>query len=582
MLTFRVGIVDETLPTRGITHLVEHLAMFPLTQGGASDRMNAAVEPQRTRFMCTGAPDEVKEFLQRVAHNLSHLPMERLDNEKKVLRTEGSNRPVWSTKSEWTWRYGPAGLGLVDWEEFGLRWLGPEAVTDWSTRWFTRGNAVLWISGPVPEGLELPLPSGERKPTPHSQPLPYQTPGEYQQGDKWVMLSMLGPRTADFLVASRAIEIRLRERLRNQSALAYDVHANYLRLDRETAQITAFADALAQGANQAANELVAEVWDLADKGPDSDELEDIKREGRRVREHPEAGFGLLDQAALAELEGLERKSPDELEAEVQAVTPASVAAVLRSARATSFLAIPNGVPMTTQGFVPIPVGSGTRHKGVRVVAMPGAGHDDIIDFDRDGISLSAPNGTVTGMRWSEIAAALWWTEGRRTLVGSEGSAINIIPSKWREVGPLLAAVQQNVPAERWVPMDEPGSLPSNVGPLCVVCQSSPAIEVTLFNSKRWARVGRIHGLLCRDCGIARFREGQKQLLTNGILNMRGWYGLVANIPKYQRFRKMPLPIRTSGINPLPKGSRVLAYPPLWIEAAVIAGVIAYVALSAAR
>ena len=30
MLMFRVGVADETLPTRGISHLAAHLAMFAL------------------------------------------------------------------------------------------------------------------------------------------------------------------------------------------------------------------------------------------------------------------------------------------------------------------------------------------------------------------------------------------------------------------------------------------------------------------------------------------------------------------------------------------------------------------------
>src|SRR5437879_917846 len=67
VLTFRVGVADETLPMRGVTHLVEHLAMRPLLQGiGTRDRVNARVEPLRTRFLVTGEPSEISTFLAEV------------------------------------------------------------------------------------------------------------------------------------------------------------------------------------------------------------------------------------------------------------------------------------------------------------------------------------------------------------------------------------------------------------------------------------------------------------------------------------------------------------------------------------
>src|SRR5438034_9740000 len=76
MLAFRVGVVDETLPTRGITHLTEHLAMFRLMESGARHRqehINARVEPMRTRFFATGTPEEILAFLRDVCAGLANL-----------------------------------------------------------------------------------------------------------------------------------------------------------------------------------------------------------------------------------------------------------------------------------------------------------------------------------------------------------------------------------------------------------------------------------------------------------------------------------------------------------------------------
>lgn len=575
MLIFRVGAVDETLPTHGITHLVEHLAMFPLMQTlGAVNRLNATVEPLRTRFMATGTPHEVASFLSDVTANLTALPLDRVESEKKVLRTEAANRATGSVKGAWTWRFGAVGPGLMDFEEYGLRWLTGEHVAHWAESWFTAGNAVLWLSGPLPENLHLNLKAGERKPVPMLQPLQLKTPAIYQQGDRWVLLSMLGPRTTAINVGARIFDTRLRDRIRHQSSIAYEVHANYQRLDPSTAEITAFADSLAPNARDAAQALADVARDLAASGPSVEEIAAVRAERRRAWEHPESGLGLLEQQAIEELEGLERQSIAELDAEAEALTPAEVAKAFQEALPTSVLAIPREVPMTIAGFTPIPLGSGERVKGVQVSPMAGSGHSDLIDFSDQGISLTLPNRTTIGMRWSDVVVAPWWSDGRRSLINTEGAGIHIVPEKWQFVQPLLEAIRQRVPQERWIPMDEPDAVPRAAGPICAICQASPAIEVTFQDPRSafmiWLR--KVHGVLCRDCGIAKFREVQRRVLLRGWWSIPGVFftpfALLINSGVYLRFRNLPVPIRTSGINPLPKGRTVWLYPGMLIPAAI--------------
>src|SRR5439155_576880 len=83
--------------------------------------------------------------------------------------------------------FGVGGPGLLDFDELGLRWLGPEPINQWGQDRFTAGNAALWLSGPVPENLKLNLRPGTRKPLPELSQLPYKTPAVYQQGDRWVL-----------------------------------------------------------------------------------------------------------------------------------------------------------------------------------------------------------------------------------------------------------------------------------------------------------------------------------------------------------------------------------------------------------
>ncbi|TMF77093.1 MAG: insulinase family protein [Chloroflexi bacterium] len=573
MLVFRVGQVDETLPTHGITHLVEHLAMYPLMQNlEAANRINARVEPFRTRFMASGTPEEIATFLADVTTSLTNLPLDRLENEKKVLRTEAANRTGGSLKAAWSWRFGAAGPGLLDFDELGLRWLGPEPINQWAQDRFTAGNAVLWLSGPVPENLKLNLRPGTRKPLPELSQLPSKTPAVYQQGDRWVLLSMLGARGSALAVGTRILDGRLRERLRHQQSLAYEVNASYQRLNSELAEITSFADSLAPSAREAAGALVELARSLAESGPTAQELSAVLAERRRMNEHPEAPLARLEQVAMEELEGLEPKTVAELDAEADALTPGEIAAAFKASFPTSYLSLPREIPMTVEGFTPVPASSGARIKGVRVDPMPGSGHSDVIDFSTEGISLMQPNRTVIGMRWPEVAVALWWSDGRRTLIGPDGSGINIIPAKWRSVESLLAAIRQWVPADRWIPMDEPGTLPRQEGPICAICESTPAIEVTFQDTRSLLMIWfkRVHGVLCRDCGIAKFREVQRRVLVRGWWSIPGLLAtpiaLLYNTVVYFRFKRIAVPIHSSGITPLPKGRTVWLDPGMLIPA----------------
>jgi len=460
MLMFRIGVIDETLPTRGITHLVEHLAMFVPTQTAATvNRMNARVELHRTRFMAAGSVDEIATFLGDLTSNLAALPLDRLEDEKKILRTEAANKTHGSAKNIWNFRFGARGPGVADYEEFGLRWLGHQPVADWAAANFTAGNAVLWLSGPPPLALRLNLPSGPRRVLPPVEPLDFATPAIYQQGDRWVVLSMLGSRGIALAVGARVLDGRIRDRLRNQQALAYAANANYERLDARIAEVTAFADSLGHNAREAAEAMATVTRALAEDGPKSEELATALAERRRASEDPDSALGRLEVEAIEELDGLEPKTAEELDAEAEALTPTLVSEAFRSAIATSYLAVPINVEMSLAGFTPVPAGNGNRIKGTEMSAPPEAGHADLIDYSEVGISVTSPDQTVTGMKWEEVAVGLRWNDGRRTLIGSDGMGINVYPAKWRRPEPLVRQIEASVPADRWVPMDDPDALP---------------------------------------------------------------------------------------------------------------------------
>ncbi|WP_324273994.1 hypothetical protein [Blastococcus brunescens] len=157
-LVFGVGRRDETFVSGGVTHLVEHLAMRAV--GRTTIESNASVDLTATEFVASGSPDRVVAFLRAVCLALADLSTEQLAVEADVLRAEGGTvaaPPVALLLGE---LFGASGAGLAGAREPALRSLDAATVRDWAGRYFVRGNAALWLSGPVPEGLELPLADG--------------------------------------------------------------------------------------------------------------------------------------------------------------------------------------------------------------------------------------------------------------------------------------------------------------------------------------------------------------------------------------------------------------------------------------
>src|ERR687883_1395831 len=68
-LMFGVGRSDEALHRGGITHLVEHLTLFPV--GRQVYSYNGFVDPVRTVFHAEGTPVECAQFLEVVATSLT-------------------------------------------------------------------------------------------------------------------------------------------------------------------------------------------------------------------------------------------------------------------------------------------------------------------------------------------------------------------------------------------------------------------------------------------------------------------------------------------------------------------------------
>ena len=114
-ITFRVGTADEAVATRGITHVVEHLALH---RAGLSDyHANGQTAATGTTFHVVGDDEQVRQFLQLACQSLTDLPLDRLDLERAVIRTEAAGRGA--PPDLGLWRHGAQGYGVSYYPEFG-------------------------------------------------------------------------------------------------------------------------------------------------------------------------------------------------------------------------------------------------------------------------------------------------------------------------------------------------------------------------------------------------------------------------------------------------------------------------------
>ena len=279
VLMFRVGWFDETLRTRGITHLTEHLSLAPLKDTELT--YNGAVEGFKTLVVAAGHPDRVGSFLNAVCRNLSDLPTNRLDIESGILQREADSSPGMGYPGQICAAYfGPRGPGLVDYKELGLSWLETHELRAWAARYFTKSNAVLALTGPPSSGWELPLPEGKSQPLSvpeRSIPAP-ESPvllEKQEHGVSWGALVRV-PRPVIEPAVMTSVQIlskRLQDRLRHDLGRVYSVSDLYWRLDEDYVYTHLGVDSDTEHSREVATEFHRVVTGYVESGPTGEELE---------------------------------------------------------------------------------------------------------------------------------------------------------------------------------------------------------------------------------------------------------------------------------------------------------------------
>ncbi|MGN9909908.1 insulinase family protein [Phytohabitans sp. LJ34] len=461
-LTFRVGRADETLATAGVTHLLEHLALFHL---GLSDyHYNGATGSVVTHFHMEGSEEDVVRYLAGVCDALGNLPVGRLETEKDILRTEAAGRSVGVADSMPLWRYGAQGYGLVSYDEMGLYRLSTDDVRRWAATWFTRQNAVLWItSAQVPAGLRLRLPEGVRRPVPRPSSALPTTPAYFNERVNGVVFDTVVRRRMAASMFSAVLEREMYRSLRQEGGYSYVTSTNYEPRGDGFCTVTALADALPDKQDAVLGGFVDVLARLRVGRIEQSDLDSVRAKVEEMLRHEDYGWARLPTAAMNALTGYPNPAVEALVDEVRGVTVDDITAVAVEATGAALLQVPAGLNARWAGYTPAPTSSTAALAGQRYASRQS---DDIaLVVGAEGVSVVHADG-VAAVRYAECAIAVAWPDGGRQLIGLDGVSVRVEPTLYHLPPGLIAHIDASVPPANvvWMPARDPGAIPQPPAP----------------------------------------------------------------------------------------------------------------------
>jgi zinc protease len=452
-LIFGVGRFDETLPASGITHMVEHLTLTGKTEAPYS--FNASVSGRYTTFMVQAShPDQVREYVADVCQGLRADQSAALDRERRILRTEAASRggagALGTCLSE---RYGATGPGLANYQEFGLHHLNWYDVLAWRSRWFTSGNAVLCIAGPVPDGLRVDLPIGllpEHQPL---RPLDQTLPGFVAAGRGGLGLSLVGERSAGSYACTDVLQRRLTQVLRHELGVSYHVQASFEELSDGQTHVWLAADSLPDQVAALSHAMLGTFEALVDEGCTETELKAYaERLGESYNDSLSGVAAILQRQAHAVL-NRQAWTPEKTLNDAAGLSPAATRQIARGLYDSMIVAAPSAPPALSGRMARLPLWSAAAVAGIEYKA---ADSGAVLTSGPDGVTLTPEPRHYITVRYADCVALLRWTDGKQTIVGSDGFAVQLDPGEWPEGQAALAGIAGHVRPDLIVAMDGPG------------------------------------------------------------------------------------------------------------------------------
>lgn len=443
-LVFRVGLADEPVVLRGITHLVEHVVLSQFDPDGAL-AFNGSVGMTETSFVAQGTRAAVQEWLSALMQRLVDVPVSRLAHERRVLQIEGQTFQPGMVDASMLLRYGLRGPGRSVVPEWALHWADAEQVLAWAAEWFTAANAVLWANAPL-EDVRMVLPPGHHRP-PRLPSSLVSTPCIEARATTSVLMSSVVQRSTANSSAARHAHRRLVRSLRHEHGVSYSPGGSYLPLTSDEALVVLAADTSSEHARDAARELLRVLEVLASDGPDATEI--ARDAEQSVDMLGTAGSGWVARVARGVLLGEDDPADTSFLDELRDLAPGDVAAAAAEIVDQALVVVPDEAadlahhrPYSRYRPRPAPAIVGGRAARFRYAPPMDAFR---VTYDDGGVTAYDESGSPTTVRFSHCAGVVAWPDGSRLLYGMDGSRLFLDATEWRGYGGLRACVDEHAP-----------------------------------------------------------------------------------------------------------------------------------------
>lgn len=450
-LIFRAGTSLATFRTHQVPHLLEHVVLGSLPR--VRHHVNGTTSDDQLSFEVSGTPEQVRESLHGICAALADPPLDRLAHEARVVAAEADTAGTSYPGEHSVLRYGPVGAGLEGVDAVPPAETTPGQIVDFSRALLVRGNAVLALTGPIPEGLRLPIPDGPRAEIRTSPLAELPLPALLRREEDVVGLSFETPAGSAAVLLGALLRERIEATLRHDLGITYSVEASELRLGGDRVMQVIGTQASAANGVQVAREMLSALRDLARLGPEDGELaaqqSDLRAEIADER--------LAERILLAEagrlLDGHEIRTPEEILAQDAAVTPADVRGVAQSALSTVLLLIPGeddadvvksvrdvGLPDRTDDlWEDEPEVSGETHRRRLLARAP---LDLRVVVGDEGLSVRMHGRTATFL-WTSILG-VEVEDGTYEVLRGDGRSQLILPDDLRGGDAVVRAILEKV------------------------------------------------------------------------------------------------------------------------------------------
>jgi hypothetical protein len=479
LLFFSVGLANETVATRGWTHLLEHIVLRGTEKGDVN--FNGAVSGDVTVFAVEGTPEQVVWGLNRLASRFTQISESDMFDEQLIVEAEENSEHSQPShlqlmiQTAINKRFGLTGPGLGLIHEVGLDDATPAALEQFAAERFRAGSAVLCFDSRPPEGLDFSFPEG-RAP---AADLSMSIPGDYHHDFQGVAVTGLAPARPGIGTMINVLAQRVNRFLNDHFEISAglappEISLTHEPLSSDLELVGVAAECHPSQAGAVAEVIVRELDTLAQDGATAEEVAD---QLEAMQQNLEAMDPAAQTRAVATsfLIGHLEASQAAMVKQLPELPRGAVQQAAQALRDTVKIGLPEEADFPA-ARLPGPVADAAL-AGTRLKPRFGEGGGSWpkwIITSPEGITARKGPHQVTH-RWGDLAAVMTQPGQGRILMRRDGCSVSVEPHAWPKGELIIASIDANVDPSLVVGRSrrEPLAKPSNWFSRCLGEAASP-------------------------------------------------------------------------------------------------------------